>query len=403
MASLFRKTVTRPLPKGAVIIDREAGPVAVWKDRNGRRQTAPLVLDADSAPKLGPDGRPRVRTQSRTVYAKVAGIGDAIPTGCRTEDAARYKLGELVKRAEHLASGILTDAEARTADHRVTPLSEHFDAYGEHLKAKGVTPARIRATETRLTRAADRCGWRLLADLSGTELESWLAVNRDAGEMYAANWAKRNTVGRLVSNPFADVPLANEKADPRRKRRAMTEAELVRLLKVARLRPLAEYGRESFKLADADKLDTAKSRATWTKLPLSFAALDAAAENGRKALRKRPDFIAELEARGKERALVYKLMVLTGLRANEARTLPVGQCELAGQAPHVALNPADEKNREGNTVPLRTDLAADLCGNTLPGGCAFNSGPRRRLPGPSRCDSRHPKSSCTCRPGSCAC
>ena len=36
------------------------------------------------------------------------------------------------------------------------------------------------------------------------------------------------------------IPNANEKADPRRQRRAMTEAELVKLLAVARERPLLD-------------------------------------------------------------------------------------------------------------------------------------------------------------------
>ncbi len=373
MASLFRKTVTRPLPKGATVENRKAGPVATWRDRNGRKQTAPLVLDGDGKPAVGSDGKPRIRTKSRTVYANVPGIGEAIPTGCRTVDAANHKLAELVKRAEHLKSGILTTAEARTADHQRTPLSGHIAAYAEHLKAKGVTPGRMKQTETRLTRVADGCGWRLRADLSGTGLESWLVGKRDAGEMHAANWnahraawvafanwCKRKTVGRLASNPFADVPLANEKADPRRKRRAMTEAQLVQLLKVARLRPLAECGRETVKRIHADKPDDLKSRATWTKTPLTFATLDAAAERGRDALAKRPDYIVELERRGRERALLYKFLVLSGLRANEARSLTVGQCELTGPMPYITLNAADEKNREGNTVPLRADLAADL-------------------------------------------
>lgn len=33
---------------------------------------------------------------------------------------------------------------------------------------------------------------------------------------------------------------------------------------------------------------------------------------------------------------------------------------LDGPTPHIVLNAAEEKNREGNSVPLRTDLAADL-------------------------------------------
>ena len=44
----------------------------------------------------------------------------------------------------------------------------------------------------------------------------------------------------MISNPFRGVPKADEKADPRRRRRSMTETELTRLLEVARRRPLAE-------------------------------------------------------------------------------------------------------------------------------------------------------------------
>ena len=374
MASLYRKTVTRPLPEGAAIEERHGGPVAVWRDRNGRKQAAALLIGNDGKPKLGPDGKPRIRAKSATVYAKVAGIGDCIPTGCRTEDGARHKLAELVRRAEHLRANILTEAEARTADHQATPLTEHISAYIEHLRAKGVRPARVKQTETRLNRAADGCGWRLLADLSGSALETWLADKRDAGRMYAANWnahraacvgfanwAKRKSVGRLTHNPFGDVPLANEKADSRRKRRAMTEAELARLLKVARLRPLAEYGRLTVKLANATNRENRKSRATWTKAPLTWETLVPAAANARESLaEKNADLLAELERRGRERALLYKVLVLTGLRKGELASLAVGQCELAGAAPCIALNAADEKNREGNTIPLRADLAADL-------------------------------------------
>ena len=52
------------------------------------------------------------------------------------------------------------------------------------------------------------------------------------------NWCVRNR--RLLSNPFASVPKADAKADRRRTRRALTEAELTRLLDVARRRPLLD-------------------------------------------------------------------------------------------------------------------------------------------------------------------
>ena len=64
--------------------------------------------------------------------------------------------------------------------------------------------------------------------------------------------------------------------------------------------------------------------------------------------------------RGRERALIYKTLVLTGLRKGELASLIVARLELAGPAPSIVLNPADEKNRQGSQVPLRPDLAADL-------------------------------------------
>ena len=63
---------------------------------------------------------------------------------------------------------------------------------------------------------------------------------------------------------------------------------------------------------------------------------------------------------GRERALIYKTLVLTGLRKNELASLTVGQLYLDGPVPYAALDAADEKNRQGSEIVLRTDLADDL-------------------------------------------
>jgi hypothetical protein len=52
--------------------------------------------------------------------------------------------------------------------------------------------------------------------------------------------------------------------------------------------------------------------------------------------------------------------VLTGLRKGELASLTVAQLTLDGPVPFASLDPRDEKNREGNDIPLRDDLAADL-------------------------------------------
>ncbi len=69
-----------------------------------------------------------------------------------------------------------------------------------------------------------------------------------------------------------------------------------------------------------------------------------------------------LERLGQERALIYKTLVLTGLRKGELASITVGQVVLDAAMPYLILNAADEKNREGSTIPLRADLAADLRG-----------------------------------------
>jgi integrase len=111
----------------------------------------------------------------------------------------------------------------------------------------------------------------------------------------------------------------------------MTADELARLLEVARQRPLL------------DALTVRRGK-----------------RKGEALASVRPEVRERLEALGRERALIYKTLVLTGLRKNELATLTVSQLRLDAPVPHVELDAADEKNREGNGVVVRADLADDL-------------------------------------------
>ena len=166
------------------------------------------------------------------------------------------------------------------------------------------------------------------------------------------SWAVHNQ--RLASNPLARIAKADEKSDRRRQRRSLTEPELVRLLEIARWRPLAEFGRESIPVEGTSK------RSKWKKAALSFDTLHAAVERAREVLKGNPEFITEQERLGRERALIYKTLLLTGLRKGELASLTIGQLELDGETPYAVLNAADEKNRQGSSLPLRSDLADDL-------------------------------------------
>jgi integrase len=111
----------------------------------------------------------------------------------------------------------------------------------------------------------------------------------------------------------------------------MTEPELVRLLAVARERPLLEA-------------------LTVRKGP----------RKGERYAEVRDEVRQQLDLLGRERALIYKTLVLTGLRKGELASLTVAHLHLDDPVPFASLDAADEKNREGNGIALRDDLAADL-------------------------------------------
>jgi len=67
-------------------------------------------------------------------------------------------------------------------------------------------------------------------------------------------------------------------------------------------------------------------------------------------------FLSDLNVDRLERAMIYKTAVLTGLRADELRTLSVNDLSF-GDVLFVKLRYSNEKNRKGSTVPLRSDLS----------------------------------------------
>jgi len=69
---------------------------------------------------------------------------------------------------------------------------------------------------------------------------------------------------------------------------------------------------------------------------------------------------AHLLACGWERALSYKVHLLTGLRTEELQSARVGDLDLESEHPTIYLDGSRTKNGEEALVPLREDLAADL-------------------------------------------
>ncbi|MGA2064817.1 MAG: hypothetical protein ABSG86_07605 [Thermoguttaceae bacterium] len=333
MGTVYEETFTKPLPAGARLIVRKGQRLAQWQDAKGKTRTAPLTAAGD-----------RIAVEAGTYTAKYrdgSGIARKVTTGCRDKTAAESVLADLERRAVRVKGKILTAAEDRMIDHQDTPLADHVSAYLLKLEAEGTSPVHRANVRRALGRLAADCQFRRLFDLGREALGRWLVAQEKAGmgartrNTYRAaavafcNWCVETS--RLLSNPFANVPKAAEDVDQRRQRRALAEDELRRLLDVARRRPLL----------DAMTVRRGKRQGE------AVAVL-------REETRRR------LEWLGRERALIYKTLVLTGLRKGELASLTVGQLVLDADPAYLVLDAADEKNREGSTIPLRADLAADF-------------------------------------------
>ncbi|MDV6031340.1 MAG: site-specific integrase [Phycisphaera sp. RhM] len=349
MGTLIRKVVTRSMPADATIVTRKGVRFAQWKDRSGKKRQAEVTE--------GRDGTLRIKTEAATWTAKYRdgeGVVREVSTGCRDKQAARAVLNELEQRADHVKAKIRTPEQDRIADHQQTPLREHIDAFVDYQRRKGTHPDRINTYENRLNETADACGFRFLCDLSVDQLEKWLSDEREGDRDMSAsvyngyreawlafgNWcigkrvkgrkARYNGEKRLIANPFDGMARLDPEAERRRKARALTESELLRLLDAARSRPLT----------DATTVYRGKNKG--------------------KQVAKIPDRRRrELERLGLERAMIYKTLVLTGLRANELRTLECRDLSF-GDVPFVKLRHSNEKSRKGSTIALRSDLAAEL-------------------------------------------
>jgi integrase len=121
---------------------------------------------------------------------------------------------------------------------------------------------------------------------------------------------------------------------------------------------VADRGRETVSLPPEEKV----GRSTWTYKALTFETLDAAYERGRQACRQDPDFLAGQERLWLERMLIYKTMVLTGLRLGELASITVGQLHLEAPQPYAELLARDAKAGNSALIPLRRDLVDDLRG-----------------------------------------
>ncbi len=223
------------------------------------------------------------------------------------------KLAPDIKR--RLAALDLLDAHIRFLD-------EHLADYEISLRARENSREYVGQTIKRLNKMIQGCQFRYWSDIKGSKLEQFIAglkvgKNRPASALtknYYLNvmkgfcrWAVRD--GRFPSSPIEYLrPIDGRKVrnDQRRKRRPLSANEVRQLLNKTTAGPM-RYGMT-----------------------------------------------------GRERAMLYRMAVETGLRSSELRSLTKASCELDGLEPVVRVSGSFTKNKEPAAILLRAETASDL-------------------------------------------
>lgn len=171
-------------------------------------------------------------------YRDADGIMRRVSTGCTDPHAAKQFLAKIVAETEKVKVGIVSREEASVGGHSDAPLEKHVETYVTHLRACERNADYIQNTRQAILRVANDCDFKRLRDVQRIKAERWLLKHAELGMsartrntyrialVAFGNWRVRES--RLLANPFAALPRANEAADRRRERRALTTEETAR-------------------------------------------------------------------------------------------------------------------------------------------------------------------------------
>jgi len=259
------------------------------------------------------DGKKVVRQSAKWYikYRDAEGIVQCVP-GFNDKEASKQLEAKLMKEAALAKAGVVDTYK----EQRARPLKEHLEDFHRSLLDKGNTAKQAQQVISRARAVLEGCQFGMWSDIRADRVERCLADLRNGGKglsvqtsnfyLQAAQgfcrWMVQNR--RAGESPLAHLKRMNVKVDRRHDRTAFEVDELRRLLAAA------QAGPERFGMT------------------------------------------------GQERALLYRLTVESGLRANELRTLRVSCFDF--DACRVTVQAAYSKHREEDILPLRPETAAEL-------------------------------------------
>ena len=241
--------------------------------------------------------------------------------GCTDKGMTERMAKKLEAEAALHRAGLHDPREARRIEHRRRPLAEHLTDYHRAILAKNGTAKsdgskHSDSTRTYVKWVASAIKAERIDDLTSSAVQDALASLLAAGKSPRTCNAYQRAVkgfsrwlwrdGRIAVDVLAPLVGYNEATDRRRQRRAFSREELARLIQAA------ETG------GDVSGMT------------------------------------------GPDRAMLYRVVVGTGFRAGELRSLTRESFDLTGKPPKVTVEAAYSKNREPSPQPIRHDLAEAL-------------------------------------------
>lgn len=322
----WKCVATRTIPSGGQEVASLQKLITVrYIDRKGERCT-----------KDTPGAR-KVKEESSKWYACYREGKKQVRVPLATDKAAsQVMLSDILKAKERGVAGLLDPFKANLDK----PLSEHVADYLDQLKATASVlhhkeQARI------LNKFVKNGGCNNLRDVKADKVTAWLASTKSKGSTRNAyrlgvvmllNWLEASE--RIDRNPITRHNVRRVKKGEKRQRRAMTAAELQLLLQTVK----------DFPVTTALK-GGRPSKATGT----------------RKVPTLKPAYLATLQHRGRERHLIYRVAILTGLRRGELSRLKVSHLDL-DRTPFARLTLPGTLTKSGKAAKLYLvpSLASDL-------------------------------------------
>ena len=210
--------------------------------------------------------------------------------------------------------GLIDAEQEEHAEIRKSDVEKHLKDYERSLRSKENSEKHVKLTLSRVRRIVDGCGFEALSDLNADDVETFLAELREEDDIgYRTynhylqaidgwcNWMVQRK--RQKFNPVAGISRLNAELDVRHPRRALTTSEFGQLLKSAR--------------------ESGVSIQCYT---------------------------------GEERARIYTLSYMTGLRKSELASLTPKSFDLRAKQPTVTVEAKASKHRKKDVLPLHPDL-----------------------------------------------